>query len=132
MKIDILADNNRKLIIVAIIALIVVVPFGYSVVSAFICAEGASDRPFLEMPDEKYKKCVRETDYMRFRHMDLLKEIREDYVRQGKQGEIRLSNCRECHIKREQFCDKCHNAVNLHLNCFECHYFPESDSKSKH
>lgn len=133
MKIDLLADNNRKLIVFAVVALIVVVPLGYSVVSAFISADGRSGEPFLEMPDAtKYKKCVRDTDYMRFRHFDLLKEMREEYVRDGNQGEVSLKNCRECHPRRDRFCDQCHGMVNLSLNCFECHYYPVEGEKANH
>jgi hypothetical protein len=43
----------------------------------------------------------------------------------GKNVEVGIQKCRECHTGRKQFCDKCHNAVNLKLDCFGCHYFPE-------
>ena len=117
-------NENKKLLFVVVPILIILFPLGYSVAGFIFSKDTQSARPFLEMPDAKYKKCVRETTYMRFHHMDLLKEIRDKSVRDGKTGEIALKNCRECHTNRERFCNQCHNAVNLHLDCFDCHYYP--------
>lgn len=130
MTINRLLKNNAKIIAVAIPALIILLPLGYSVVSYVLAHGSQSSPPFIERPDKKYQSCVKETTYMRFHHMDLLKEIREDVVREGKRGEIGLAiglnNCRKCHASRERFCNQCHNAVNLHLDCFGCHYYPEA------
>jgi hypothetical protein len=119
-------DNHRLAVLVFII--IILAPFGYSLVRPVFTQGSPAGRVFLEIPDEG--ECVRETEYMRFHHMDLLKETREDVVRYGIRGEITLSGCRECHTYREQFCNRCHNAVTLHLDCFGCHYFPESPADS--
>jgi len=129
MNIQRFLSNNTRPIAMAIAVLLILIPAGYSAVS-YVLAQGAQrSRPFLERPDPKYDKCVKETTYMRFHHMDLLKEIREEVVREGKRGEIGLAtglnNCRKCHASRERFCNQCHNAVNLHLDCFGCHYYPE-------
>ncbi len=123
-------NNNTKVIVVAIPILIILFPLGYSVVS-YILSQGKRPQPFIERPDEKYEKCVRDTTYMRFHHMDLLKGIRDEIVREGKRGEILLNKCRECHTSRERFCSQCHNAVNLHLDCFDCHYYPLKAQRSK-
>ncbi len=115
-------NNNMEFIIMIITAVILLIPLGYGVVSL---ASSNDTQPFIEKPDEKYDKCVRDTEYMRLNHMDLLKEIRDDAMRRGKRGEITLNDCRKCHTSRERFCDKCHNVVNAQLDCYGCHYFPK-------
>ena len=111
--------------VVVVIVLIILFPFGYSVVCSVFSQGIQHSQLFLEKPDEKYEACVRETTHMRFNHMDLLKEIRDSVVREGKRGEIGLDNCWQCHTSRERFCNQCHNAVNLNLDCFRCHYDPD-------
>lgn len=128
---------NKKLnsLVVAISAAVILLPLGYSVVCSAFSLVGASPEPFLQTPDKKYgEKCITGIDptYMRFRHMDLLKGVRDEAVREGRRGEIRLNDCWECHANpqrrtsREAFCDRCHSAVNLHLNCFGCHHDPDA------
>jgi hypothetical protein len=120
-------EKRRKAAVLTILAIIVLLPVGYYAISDAL-AKGAA--PFLEKPDPKYQKCVRDTEYMRFHHMDLLKEIRNEVVREGRTSEIGLEigseNCKECHANRGHFCNQCHNTVNLHLDCFGCHYYPEN------
>lgn len=131
MKNNKIFNNNTKVIVVAIPILIILFPLGYNVVGSVFSQGTQKAQPFIERPDEKYKKCVRDTTYMRFHHMALLKGIRDEIVREGKRGEIRLNNCRECHTSRERFCSQCHSAVNLNLNCFDCHYYPLKAQRSK-
>ena len=123
--------SNRKVLFVVISILVILFPLGYSAAGFIFAKDTGQPRPFLEMPDAKYKKCVKETAYMRFHHMDLLKEIRDDSVREGKTEKITLENCRECHTSRERFCNECHDAVNLHPDCFDCHYYPLKAQRSK-
>ena len=107
-------------VIIPIVA--IVFPILYSVAT---CAFTPDDNfPFIEKPDPKYKSCVKETSYMRFHHCEYLLGVREDVVRYGKRGEVNLNKCRECHTSREQFCNKCHDAVSLTPDCFGCHYYP--------
>jgi hypothetical protein len=117
-------NEKRKVLLVVIPILIILFPLGYSVADFLFSKDTQRSRPFLQMPDAKYRQCVRETSYMRFHHMDLLKAIRDETVREGKAGEITLENCQGCHTNRERFCNQCHNAVNLNLDCFGCHYYP--------
>ena len=131
MTIDKLVEK-RNPVIAVILAVIILFPIGYyTVLRAFPQPEA-----FLEMPDPQLhgEDCVKETAYMRYSHMDLLLEIREETVREGIRGEIGLDvgeqNCRDCHSNRERFCNECHNTVNVHLDCFGCHYYPESDSET--
>jgi len=122
---------------VAIPALIIVFPLVYSV-GAWAVSLASSDEPFLEMPDEQFQECVRDTEYMRFSHMTLLMDARNG-IRTGERGDIGLSklkadhavqaissirsDCSDCHTSREAFCDQCHTSVNLNLDCFSCHEY---------
>ena len=116
----------RYMVFGAILAILL--PLGISL-AQFASSQAREDRQaFLKLPADKEKKCVREVSYMRYHHMDLLKQVREEAVRFGRRGEITLDGCRECHSDREGFCNQCHNAVSLNVDCFGCHYYPESES----
>lgn len=122
-------QKNIKAIAVAVAVLIVLFPLLYSLVVPVVSQGTESAEPFLEIPEGK---CVKDATYMRYHHMTLLKNIRDEAVRGGKRGtmgdngwEITLDNCLKCHTSREQFCAQCHRAVNLPLNCYDCHYDPE-------
>jgi len=108
----------------AILTALVLVPFGYSIVNRFVPRDIRLGEVFLERPAAKYKSCVKPTDYMRYHHWEMLRGTREQVVRYGIRGEILLSKCRECHERRERFCDQCHNSVSLTPDCFQCHYYP--------
>jgi hypothetical protein len=103
-------------------ALVILAPIVYSAVSP---AFTNPPEPFLEMPDEKYDACIRDTDYMRLHHMDYLKEVREEYVRHGIRDQKGITSCRGCHASRQRFCDRCHAIAELTIDCFDCHYYPE-------
>ena len=127
MRIENMLRKNKGAVATATLALVLLLPIGYY---AMRDAFPRSAEPFLEKPDPKYKECVRDIQYMRFHHMDLLKEIRVEVVREGKRGDLSLANCRECHENRGRFCNQCHTAVNLHLDCFGCHNYPESPQET--
>jgi len=63
-------------------------------------------------------------EYMPYHHWTLLREVRNEVVRDGVRGEISLDRCRGCHPGRERFCNRCHEAVSLAPDCFGCHYYP--------
>jgi hypothetical protein len=132
---------DRRLLAVGIPALIILLPFVYSVGAWAVAAVAPSDEPFLERPDARFEECVRDTEYMRFNHMSLLLETR-DGIRVGERGDVGLSRlkagtvvrtsaadhesrayCSDCHTSRESFCNQCHTAVNLNLDCFACHEY---------
>lgn len=119
-----ITDNKLRLIAIAIPILIILLPIGYSIASYIFVQDNPNPQLFLERPDEKYKECVKDTEYMRHHHWELLRGIREEIVRYGVRSEINLNKCRECHTSRENFCDKCHNTVSLTPDCFGCHYYP--------
>lgn len=119
-----MSSKRSSLAAVVIPILILLIPFGYSIISHVLARDIDNVQPFLERPDEKYKDCVRETTYMRFHHWELLRAIREEVVRYGIRGDIGLKKCRECHTSRERFCNKCHDATSLTPDCYGCHYYP--------
>ena len=116
--------NINRNTIVAVSVLIILLPLGYSAVYAVFARGGEASEPFIEMPDGETCVGGKSGEYMRYHHMDFLKDIRDDAVRKGERGEIGINSCRECHTSRERFCNQCHDAVNLHLGCFHCHYYP--------
>ncbi len=126
-KLSTLFRDNHRLAVAGFI-LIILAPFGYSLVQPVFTRGSSTTDVFLDVPAEG--ECVRETAYMRFHHMDLLKQTREEVIRSGLRGEVTLSGCRECHTYREGFCNRCHDAVSLILDCFGCHYYPESVADS--
>jgi hypothetical protein len=125
------STGNSKAVGIAVViaVLIILFPLAFSIVS--LPFSNVPD-PFLEMPDAEMGPCVREKEYMRYHHMDLLKELREKAVREGKRGDIGLKSCAGCHVNRDGFCNRCHNAVSLSLDCFGCHYYPDQAAKSDH
>lgn len=82
---------------------------------------------FLEAADPRWENCVRDPEYMRYHHMDLLKEVRSDVIRDGLKGGITLAGCGECHVNREAFCDRCHEKASVVLDCFGCHFYLTPD-----
>jgi hypothetical protein len=117
-----LSSKSAYLALAAI--LIVLFPLGYSVASSLFSQGADPSGLFLERPDAVHESCVRETEFMRFHHWELLRGIREEVVRYGIRGEVGLHNCRDCHESRERFCNRCHEAVSLFPDCFDCHYYP--------
>lgn len=118
-------DSKKKYAIVAVIPIIIILlPLCYSVIHFTFASTPENPELFLEKPDAQYKNCVKDVQYMRFHHWELLRRIREEVVRYGKRGEISLDKCQQCHTSRKQFCDKCHDATSLTPDCFGCHYYP--------
>jgi hypothetical protein len=109
--------------VVAAMVIIIMIPIVYS---AVFSAVTQGPQPFLERPDAKYENCIKDTEYMRFHHMDYLKEVREEYVRYGIRDADGLMSCQQCHPSRDRFCNRCHNTVDLNIDCFGCHYYPET------
>jgi len=81
------------------------------------------------------KQCVEPTAYMKSSHMLLLNQWRDEAVRNGKRVyvsstgkkyDISLQNtCTNCHTRKTEFCDRCHNYVDVAPRCWECHIAPK-------
>ncbi len=86
-------------------------------------------------PDPKIvtqaKQCVAPAEYMKSSHMILLNDWRDKSVRQGIRYieafdgnwyEMSLSNtCLDCHSNKSEFCDQCHNYLDIDPYCWDCH-----------
>ena len=129
--------GSGQTLLAAALVVIILFPFGYHVVSRIyggvaqlvrgaVAEGGEPSRPFLEPPDPEEKTCIREMSAieMRLHHWEHLKTIREEFVRDGNRSKDGLKNCKDCHKSRVRFCDKCHNAVSLKPDCFQCHDYP--------
>jgi len=93
-------------------------------------------KPEIVLPKD-YKECIAETDYMKAYHMDLLNEWRDLVVRKnirylqkdgkpflinGKKAEMSLTKtCLNCHNDKQNFCDQCHNYLDVSPYCWDCH-----------
>lgn len=76
-------------------------------------------------------KCVKDPEWMRKNHMQLLKHEREEAVRKGaRDSKVSLKTCVECHAsikdnsviaRDDSFCVACHRYEAVKLDCFECH-----------
>lgn len=84
------------------------------------------------------KDCIESVDYMRGNHMQLLDEWRDASLREGKRiytnsegkefyASLTLT-CLECHTKKDEFCDRCHNSLAVSPYCWDCHI--DSEGKS--
>ncbi len=82
----------------------------------------------------KTGKCVRDTEFMRRNHMNLLKHKRDITMYKGIRSKHNsLQNCINCHVTKDDagkaikvsnskhFCASCHEYVAVKLDCFECH-----------
>jgi hypothetical protein len=108
-------------------------PFWYTL------AAGRGDpSPAVELPAGG-SRCVEDKDYMKAHHMELLKQWQQAVVREGKSAPYEskafgtkhkmslTKTCLSvgCHTNRETFCDRCHNQVNVHPACWDCHNEPK-------
>jgi hypothetical protein len=94
--------------------------------------------PQPELPKEE-KKCVESKEYMKAYHMKLLDKWRKRAIREnqhmyiasdGEKYTISLQRtCMKCHTEKEKFCDRCHNFVITHPDCWDCHIAPEVAKK---
>ena len=125
--------NNRGMIIAGIIIFLCLItfPIWYNVVGG-----KAAYAPELKIVSEE-KQCIESTKYMRAKHMQLLNDWRNSVVRDGKRTytaldgkkyDMSLSNtCLNCHSNKADFCDKCHNYVEVTPTCWNCHVVPEGN-----
>lgn len=124
-------DANKIIPGLIIFFCLITFPIWYSVISGKIAYT-----PDPEIITEE-KQCIESTQYMRYKHMDLLKDWRESVVREGartyvasdgKEYNISLTGtCMDCHSNKAEFCDQCHNYVGVKPNCWDCHIEPERD-----
>ncbi|MFH1765655.1 MAG: hypothetical protein ABIF09_15815 [Gemmatimonadota bacterium] len=118
----VLTEKNRGAW-ATIFAVIILLPVALSLAGFVSFRVEETPEVFLEAPNPEWENCLRDAAFMRFQHMDLLKDVRTDVIRNGIKGGITLARCGDCHENRDQFCDKCHEAASVSLDCWGCHYY---------
>lgn len=126
MKLSTALNRENRGIAATILGILILLPLGFSVVAFAFESREEEQEVFLEKVDPRWESCVRDAEWMRFYHMDFLKDIREDVVRAGIKGGVTLAGCGDCHVNRANFCDQCHLVANVTLDCFGCHFYPET------
>lgn len=116
--------NRKSAITIAVPVVLILIPALISVVGYVFGQSRHESAPFIEVPGRGETSCVADVEWMRLHHWELLDQIRERVVRDGEREGIRLKDCRDCHANREHFCNQCHRAANVNLDCFGCHYYP--------
>jgi hypothetical protein len=122
--------DGGKIITGIIIGLILVgFPVWYNLGSA-------APKPDIKLP-VKTKQCVESKDYMRDKHMQVLDLWRDSVVRtakriyvtaDGRAFNMSLQNtCMspDCHAKKSEFCDQCHDYTDVRPYCWDCHMPPK-------
>ncbi len=103
---------------IALLVMAFLAPLFYNAVSPASSAEP-------QLVIEQKGKCVKETEYMRRYHMNLLKTARDSGVREGvRLARHGLKGCISCHPKRGEFCDRCHEYSGVTPECWNCHTYP--------
>jgi hypothetical protein len=98
----------------------------------------APTAPELKMPPNGAQSCVKDRQWMRANHMDLLNQWRDDVVRRqdrwytfalaGTETTMPKSlsmTCMDCHSNKSEFCDSCHTYMAVSPYCWECHVAPK-------
>ncbi|MFC1777144.1 Hdr-like menaquinol oxidoreductase cytochrome c subunit [Pseudomonadota bacterium] len=109
--------------------------------------DNSSGVPMPVIPMGLGDSCVKDTDFMRRNHMDMLKHQREETMLKGIRVEqYSLKECISCHAVNgpdstpvtvaspQHFCRSCHDYAAVSIDCFQCHASrPESgDSSAGH
>ena len=108
---------------------------GLAILIAIVPASaGESGVPRPTISKGKGDKCIRETDFMRANHMELLLHKRDETMRKGiRTKDSSLQQCIECHAvpgndglpvsadDSRHFCVACHTYAAVKIDCFECH-----------
>ncbi len=123
-----MSDKRSVFVGLAIAIVVLTFPIWYA-----IAVGNHEPRPELVLPEGG--QCVRDTEWMRANHMDLLNQWRDEVVRDGDTGTIEVNGqqvqkslskgCMSCHVDRDNFCVKCHSYADVHPACWDCHVEPE-------
>jgi hypothetical protein len=102
--------------------------------AAAVRADGADASrvplPHPAIPASAGTKCVRDTEFMRRNHYELLLHHRTLTVHEGiRTKQDSLANCVNCHAgkggrvtgSKDAFCVSCHAYAAVKIDCFECH-----------
>ncbi|MBA4392017.1 MAG: menaquinol oxidoreductase [Desulfobacca sp.] len=127
-------DENKIIPIIIVFVILVTFPLWYNLGKAVAKPDPKIDTPVIQQMPEK--QCIEPKEAMKTTHMKILDEwrndvVRADYKRQytgtnGKVFEKSLQNgCMKCHSNKTQFCDQCHNYMQVKPFCWDCHIAPK-------
>lgn len=116
-------NRTHAWLLPVVASIVILSPFAYSVGRFAWVSIFSAPKPFLQVAADPSHRCVRDPVWMRQNHRVFLRELRDKTVRKGIRNEVTLRSCSQCHKDKTQFCDKCHNSVNLHPDCFDCHSY---------
>ena len=123
-------DQGKVLAGIVIFLAVVLLPVWFSAAGG-----GLGEPPAIDAGEGK---CVREVEYMRSSHMELLDDWRDAVVRQGDREPVTVEGsdrpweksltktCLSCHVYRD-FCLECHDYMGVTPYCWECHIEPKEE-----
>ncbi len=126
-------DGGKIILFVIILLVLFTAPVWYNLIGG---QAGEEVNPVIATADEPGRdQCVKDTEWMKKHHMDLLNDWRDDVVRRsdrvyvtedGRKFNKSLSmTCMDCHSNKEEFCDKCHDYLDVTPYCWTCHVEPD-------
>ena len=125
-------DRGKIITGIAIFLVLILFPIWFTLASGDFTPPDLGDVKKITGKDD----CVRDVEFMRSNHMDLLDQWRDTVVREGvrtytsemsgKTFNMSLSDtCLDCHSDKKQFCDACHTYSAVDPYCWDCHVIPE-------
>lgn len=121
-------DSGKVLTGIVIFLVVTLFPVWFS-----LAGGGLGEAPAV---DPGQGSCVRDRDYMKSSHMELLDEWRNAVVRDGDREPVVVggrpyeksltNSCLSCHAYRD-FCLECHDFMGVEPKCYECHIIPEEN-----
>jgi hypothetical protein len=131
--------NISRNIVIGMVVLVVIFtyPFWGGLGRSVASPELSYDTPAIQAMSDP--QCIEDVEYMRNNHMQLLSDWKVSVVRDG--NRVYVSNmdgkkynmslqktCMECHENKDQFCDACHDFVDINPNCWDCHVEPKEEN----
>jgi [DsrC]-trisulfide reductase subunit J len=129
-------DSGKIIIGIIVFVGLFTSPFWYDANSK------AGARPDIVLPTNgNQKECIESAAFMRSNHMVLLNVWRHNFVRENivtykasdsKEFNISLTKtCLNCHSNTSQFCDRCHDYMDVSPYCWDCHIKPKQPENVK-
>ncbi len=128
-------DSGKIITGLLVFIAIIAYPFVHSMGTNIVKPEPKIDTPVIQQM--AVKQCVESKDFMKAEHMQLLNHWRDAAVRDGnrvyvgfdgKRYNISLQNtCMHCHSNKKEFCDTCHNYMDVKPYCWDCHFVPKEN-----
>ncbi len=126
-------DSGKIITGIVIFVILVTFPIWYNLGRATPPPDPKIDTPVIQAL--AVKKCIEPKNQMKYTHMEILDQWRQTVVRtgeriytagDGKQYDMSLQNtCLKCHSNKSQFCDQCHNYLQVKPYCWDCHLAPK-------